>query len=98
MFARNRRSIALAAIAAAALISSASARASGMNAQQARPRQQPAAQSQLAKPVGTVKAIAGDTITLTSDSGADVSVLVQDSTRIVRTIPGQKDLSKATPL
>jgi exosome complex RNA-binding protein Csl4 len=98
MFVSNRRTIALSLIAAAALIISLSARASGMNATQTQPQQPTAAQSQLAKPVGTVKAIAGNTITLASDSGADVNVTVQDSTRIVRTIPGQKDLSKATPL
>ena len=48
--------------------------------------------------MGTVKAIAGNTITLTTDGGTEVNVTVQDSTRMVRTIPGQKDLSKATPL
>jgi hypothetical protein len=95
MFASNTRKIALAVIAAAALIRSPSARASAPNAP---PQDQPTAPSQLAKPVGTVKAIAGNTITLTTDGGAEVNVTVQDSTRMVRTIPGQKDLSKATPL
>ncbi len=98
MFVSNRRAIAFALIAAAALAGSPGALAREANAANAQPQQQPAAQSQLAKPVGTVKAIAGNTITLASDSGADVNVTVQDSTRIVRTIPGQKDLSKATPL
>jgi hypothetical protein len=95
MLASNTRTIALALIAAAALISSSSARADAPNAP---PQDQPTAPSQLAKPVGTVKAIAGNTITLTTDGGAEVNVTVQDSTRMVRTIPGQKDLSKATPL
>jgi hypothetical protein len=45
-----------------------------------------------------VKSVAGNTITLATDSGAEVNVVVGDSTRIVRTIPGQKDLSKATAL
>ncbi len=98
MFVSNRRTIALSLIAAAALMSSPIACASGMHATQSQAQQPTAAQSQLAKPVGTVKAISGNRITLASDSGADVSVTVQDSTRIVRTIPGQKDLSKATPL
>lgn len=95
MLASNPRTVALALIAAAALISSSSARASAPNAP---PQDQPTAPSQLAKPVGTVKAVAGNTITLTTDGGAEVNVTVQDSTRMVRTIPGQKDLSKATPL
>jgi hypothetical protein len=95
MLASNTRTIALALIAAAALISSSSARSSVPNAP---PQDQPTAPSQLAKPVGTVKAIAGNTITLTTDGGAEVNVTVQGSTRMVRTIPGQKDLSKATPL
>ena len=95
MLASNTRTIAFALIAAAALISSSSARSSVPNAP---PQDQPTAPSQLAKPVGTVKAIAGNTITLTTDGGAEVNVTVQGSTRMVRTIPGQKDLSKATPL
>ena len=95
MLASNTRKIALALMAAAALMSSSSGRASALNAP---PQDQPTAPSQLAKPVGTVKAITGNTITLTTDGGAEVNVTVQDSTRMVRTIPGQKDLSKATPL
>src|SRR5580658_6418766 len=34
----------------------------------------------IAKPVGTVKALSGNTITLTTDTGAMVNVVVQDST------------------
>ncbi|MGC1686905.1 MAG: hypothetical protein WA734_14860, partial [Candidatus Acidiferrales bacterium] len=96
MFAINSRTIALALLAAAALITSPGAFAGAPNPPQ--PQDQPAAPSQLAKPVGTVKAIAGNTITLTTDGGTEVNVTVQDSTRMVRTIPGQKDLSKATAL
>jgi hypothetical protein len=96
MFLSNGR-IAAFALISTALINSPSASASKLSAAHAQP-QQAAAQSQLAKPVGTVKAVAGSTITLTSDSGAEVNVVVQESARIVRTIPGQKDLSKATPL
>ena len=51
----------------------------------------------IVKPVGTVKAIAGNTITLTTDAGATVNVVVGDSTRMVRTAPGQKDLKDAVP-
>jgi hypothetical protein len=51
----------------------------------------------IAKPVGTVKAIAGNAITLTTDGGTAVVVVVGDSTRMVRTAPGQKDLKDAVP-
>ncbi|MGH9499615.1 MAG: hypothetical protein ACRD3L_10790 [Terriglobales bacterium] len=56
--------------------------------------QEPAAA--IVKPVGTVKAIAGNTITLTTDAGATVNVVVGDSTRMLRTAPGQKDLKDAS--
>ncbi len=49
------------------------------------------------KPVGTVKAISGNTITLATDSGSTLSIAVQDSTRMLRTLPGKKDLQGATP-
>ena len=48
--------------------------------------------------LGTIKAIKGNVITLTTDAGADIDVLVQDTTRIVRVEPGQKDLKGATAL
>jgi len=51
-----------------------------------------------AKPVGVVKAVSGNIITLTTDAGSAVSILVGDSTRIVRIAPGQKDLKDATPI
>jgi hypothetical protein len=57
--------------------------------------QEPAAA--IVKPVGTVKAIAGNAITLTTDAGTTVNVVVGDSTRMVRTAPGQKDLKDAAP-
>ncbi len=60
---------------------------------------QPAAQSaSSAKPVGTIKAISGNTITLTTDAGTDVTVLVQDATKLLRIAPGQTDLKGATPI
>ena len=51
-----------------------------------------------ARPVGTIKSVSGNTITLTTDAGAEVSVLVQDGTRLVRVAPGQKDLKDAAPI
>jgi hypothetical protein len=57
----------------------------------------PDAAAGIVKPVGTVKAIAGNAITLATDAGATVNVVVGDSTRMVRTAPGQKDLKDAVP-
>ncbi len=51
-----------------------------------------------ARAVGTVKSVSGSTITLTTDAGADVQIAIQDTTRIVKILPGQKDLKNATPL
>src|SRR5579871_3253135 len=48
--------------------------------------------------IGAVTALSGNTITLKADSVPDVSVLVQDSTRIVQLPPGQTDLKAATPI
>ncbi len=48
--------------------------------------------------VGKIKAINGTVITLTPDSGADVSVTVQDATRLRRIAPGETDPKKASPL
>jgi hypothetical protein len=59
--------------------------------------QQPSSETAAAKPiVGTIKAVSGRTITFTPDAGSDIRVAIQDSTRIVRVAPGQKDLKSAT--
>jgi hypothetical protein len=50
------------------------------------------------KPVGTVKAINRNEITLQTDSGTEVRILIQDSTRVIRTAPGQTSLKDATPM
>ena len=50
------------------------------------------------RPVGVVKSINGNEITLATDSGSEISVLFQDSTRIFRTAPGQTTLKGATPM
>jgi len=60
--------------------------------------QQPPAASSTARPVGTVKAIAGNAVIVTTDAGAEVRVLVQDSTRMLRVAPGQKDIKDAPPI
>ena len=50
------------------------------------------------KVVGTVQSISGNSLTLKSDAGAQVTVTVQDSTRVLRSEPGQKSLKEATPI
>jgi hypothetical protein len=57
-----------------------------------------AAASSTARLLGTVSAINGNTVTLKPDTGAAVTIAVSDSTRMVRTAPGQKDLTGATPI
>src|SRR5262245_52711714 len=48
--------------------------------------------------LGTVTAVNGQVITLKTDAGAEMSVTVVDSTRLLQLKPGQKDLKEATPL
>src|SRR5256886_13832862 len=58
---------------------------------QAQAGQQPSSQTPAAaRPVGTIKSISGNAITLTTDAGSDVTVQVQDATKLVRIAPGQK--------
>jgi len=65
----------------------------------ASPLQEPSAgQPGAARPLGTIKAISGNNITLTTDAKTDVSLAVQDGAKIVRIEPGQKDLKSATPV
>jgi hypothetical protein len=59
---------------------------------------QPAAQGAAARRIGAIKAISGNTVTLTPDSGAEVSIVVQESTRLVRIAPGETNLKNATPV
>src|SRR3989441_4394452 len=51
-----------------------------------------------AHPVGTIKVISGNTITLTTNAGSDVTVVVQETAKLVRIAPGQKDLKDAVPI
>jgi hypothetical protein len=52
--------------------------------------------------VGTVKTVGatsatGTLVTLSTDAGTEVTIEIQDTTRLVRIAPGQKDLKSATP-
>jgi hypothetical protein len=62
------------------------------------PAQTTAGAPKTSGPLGTIKSISGNSLVLTSDAGADVSVAIQDSTKIVRIAPGQKDLKDAQPI
>ena len=57
-----------------------------------------ATQTPVAKQVGVVKSINGNTLTLTTDSGADVTVQVVSNAKMVRVAPGQTDLKSATQI
>ena len=64
----------------------------------AKPNAQQSAQTAAVRPVGTIKAISGKTITLTTDAAVEVSIQVQDDARLLRIAPGEKDLKNAAPL
>src|SRR5258708_5139979 len=76
----------------------------GVHSTPARPMQAQAATQQSAqtpagaRPVGTIKSISGNIIVLSTEAGSDVSVQVQDATKLVRIAPGQTDLKDATPV
>ncbi len=59
---------------------------------------QDAAQPAVAKRIGTIKSISGNTITLAADAGAEVTVTVQPNARLLRLAPSEKDLKNATPI
>ena len=59
---------------------------------------QEASQAQVARRLGAIKNVNGNTITLTPDTGADITVTVQPNARILRIAPGSKDLKDATPV
>ena len=59
---------------------------------------QQSAPPSLARKIGSIKALNGNNLTLTPDSGPDVAVTVQPNARILRIAPGEKDLKNATPI
>ena len=60
--------------------------------------QQPAPSASKVKTVGTIKSISTNAVTLTNDSGSEIMILIQPSTRLLRMAPGQTDLKQATPI
>src|SRR6266849_6263389 len=77
---------------------------SAVNAAASQPTQAQAGQESptqaaaVARPVGTIKSISGNTIILTTDRVVEVNVQVQEATKLVRSAPGQKDLKDAIPI
>ena len=59
---------------------------------------QAAGASAVSRQIGAIKSINGTGITLAPDSGSDVNVTLQPTTRLVRIAPGEKDLKNATPI
>ncbi|MGH9327243.1 MAG: hypothetical protein ACRD2B_11260, partial [Terriglobia bacterium] len=64
----------------------------------AAPAPQQAATGVVVRSIGTLQSIRGNTLTLKTDSGAEVKAVIQGSTRMLRVEPGRKSLSGATPL
>jgi len=48
--------------------------------------------------LGTIKTISGNTLTLTTDAGTEIKVVVSADARLLRVPPGSKDLKEAAPL
>ncbi|HTC55198.1 MAG TPA: hypothetical protein VK706_02205 [Candidatus Sulfotelmatobacter sp.] len=81
-----------ASVAGLCLVPSGYAAASGRQTQQA------PGTATASRRIGAIKTINGTVITLTPDSGPDLSVTLQATTRILRIAPGEKDLKNATPI
>src|SRR5579864_3912921 len=59
--------------------------------------QAPAAAAAAPRQIGTVKAIEGNNVTLTTDAGQQVTVTLGAEAKIVKLPPGSTDLKTATP-
>lgn len=59
--------------------------------------QQPGTPENVIKRIGTVKTVSGNTVTLKADSGSDVTVVLQESTRLAQLPAGETDLKAAVP-
>jgi hypothetical protein len=69
----------------------------GATAQDQSAQQSPTSGSKV-RTIGTIKSISGTSVTLATDSGSEVNILIQPSTRLLRMAPGQTDLKQATPI
>jgi hypothetical protein len=55
-------------------------------------------QSSVARVIGTIKSINGNTLTVAPASGAEITAVVQPNARILKLEPGEKDVKNATPI
>ena len=69
--------------------------AGGSGPQEAAPQ---ASATSVVRQIGTVRAAGNGSLTLVTDSGSEFNVVVQESTRVLRAAPGQKDLRDAAPI
>ncbi len=60
-------------------------------------RQTPEAAA-VAKRIGVIKSIDGNVVTITVPGGPEVAVTVQPTARVLRLVPGEKDVKNATPI
>ncbi|MGD0962375.1 MAG: hypothetical protein ABSA57_00580 [Candidatus Acidiferrales bacterium] len=70
----------------------------GLAVTKAEPQTQTAGQTASSRPIGTIKSISGNALTLSSDTGVTYSISVEDGARILRIEPGAKDLKNSSPL
>src|SRR5271165_7220810 len=70
---------------------------SGAAWQESATQQAPSSGSKV-RTVGTIKSISANAVTLATDSGFEITILIQPSTRLLRMAPGQTDLKQATPI
>jgi hypothetical protein len=54
--------------------------------------------AQVSKAVGVIKSVQADSITVTAETGGDITAKLATTTKILRVPPGEKDLKNATPL
>src|SRR5262245_2284935 len=52
----------------------------------------------VAKNVGVLKSISGNTLVLKSDAGPEITITLQDGARLLRLAPGQTDLKSAATI
>ena len=60
--------------------------------------QESAPSNAVVRRIGTIKSITGNSITLMPDTGTELTVTVQDSTRLMRIAPGEANLKNATSI
>ena len=89
LFKGRRRLVILAAIFAASVVAAAFAQSTANSS---------ASDVKVSRAVGTIKQVQADSVTITPDSGSEVTARLSPTTRILRVPPGEKDLKNATPI